>query len=135
MINIFLSNLENIEDFSYEVSIPKDLTILSTLLRALKATKEPDIPFTSYETVSQDILDSHLGSFYTNTENVQDIINKYRKDFTPKEEFPGGNEDPYNLMDFFISESITLNQDSSLNNKIVKKGSTLTFFYKGQLNG
>jgi hypothetical protein len=132
-ISLFPDELED-EDALYEVEIAKDLKTLATFLNKLRAMSEPDHPCESFVNTARDMMQRHTGSFYTNQENIAQIIDQYRKDFTPKHEFPGGSEAP-DIMDFFISESITLKEGATINGEYLPEGTQITFHHKGNLNG
>jgi hypothetical protein len=121
------------DEVSYEVELPRDLKTLTSFLCKLRVQSEPGVPCSNYTTMAQDVLSRHTGTFYTDSENINEIIERYRQDFTPEQEFPGGSEP--NLMDFFISESTILKEDILLQGKLVPAGTPITFHHKGNLNG
>lgn len=119
---------------SYEVELSRDEKTLTSFLTRLRSMPEPGVPCENYAELARSIMQRHAGYFYTDQENIAQIIDRYRKDFTPEHEFPGGEETP-DIMDFFISESITLKEDTTIDGECIPKGTCMIFHHKGNLNG
>ena len=123
---------------SYEVEIRRDENSLATFLRKVRAMTDIDTPCLKFMDFARDILHQHTGQFYTNQENIAQIIDSYRQDFTPEEDFPGEDNHPdsdFDLSDFFMTESISLKESTLLNGELMPKGTVVNFYHKGKFNG
>ena len=119
-------------DDEYEVELPMDGGALANFLRQVRAMSDMETPFKNFMQTARDIMERHTGQFYTDQDNIAAIIDKYRQDFTPEHEFPGGSgESSLDLSQFFITESVVLKEDSIVNGAVLPEGTRITFYHKG----
>jgi hypothetical protein len=127
---IFLSPVnDDIENY-YELELSKAPNVLNSFLQSLHAKAEIDNPITMYGEFIDKVLDKHFGHFYTSDSNINEIIEKYRSQFTPESEFPTDKPDAFNVT---ITESIKLKSDVIINKELIKCGKRIKFYHKGRI--
>lgn len=138
---ISLVSSDNPEDY-YEIEMDRDTSKLASFLAQVRACQDKDTPCRNYKQFASNVINSNVGSFYTNQDNISDLLSQYCSEFTPKQSFPGGDSngfegDKYSVSDnssnMDIKESIVIKQDTMINNRIIPKGKRIEFFYKGRI--
>lgn len=129
----------------FEIEIPRDEITLAKFLRKLKPLIDLETPMVSFKAFAREALSKNLTSCYCPSSNLNNIIELYHnREITPEKEFPGSEEgdraDMYKALypgvgEAFITENIKINKnrDVWINNRLIKEGSTISFYYKGSV--
>jgi len=139
---ISLFSKDSPDDY-YEIELDRDEKQLASFLSKIRACQDKETPCRNYKQFASSILANNVGSFYTSQDGIDDILSMYCSEFTPKQTFPGGDNngfdgDKYSVSDntsetFSVKESFVLKQDVIINNSLIPKGKRIEFFYKGRL--
>ena len=127
------SSLNPEDEDGYEMSIPRDESILSSFIRKLHAFVDTNGSQLSQPTDwARKTLKKNIGSFYVPKDKLNDVIALHRANAPAPDKLPNfqPKDDPIN---FFVTESVKLKENILLNGKVIKKGSMIKFYHEGKI--
>jgi hypothetical protein len=125
-------NPENLD--SYEVSVPRAERFLLSLFKKFNIQKSPEEPVRDITSFTQEVITKGSGSFYVPKDNINSAISHYRHNAPAPNKLPDKNKPLEEPINFFVTESISLPTMVCLNDRVLKKGTKIEFFYEGHID-
>lgn len=118
------------EDTFYELELNRDEKLLALFLKKARAMLSPNQPILKYMDFARGILHKNVGNVYIDQGNINSVIDVFHKSAPAPDQIP----QHHTGTNAFMTESVILDKNIYLNEKIVPKGQRITFYYKGKID-